>query len=99
MRCSSPDVLAALTEGRLEGADREAALDHAADCDDCRQALLLLELQQGQESRAPSTARTQIRARSAVPARIPWMVAAAIALSICGLLILTNRLERGDREI
>jgi hypothetical protein len=36
MTCPSPEIAAAMAEGRLSDADRDAFLDHAAGCDDCR---------------------------------------------------------------
>jgi hypothetical protein len=103
MSCSNPEFLAAMIEGRLHPAEGEAVLNHAADCDDCRHALLFLNAQRQAESRpllrTPATARAPALARSARPSWVPWMVAAALALTICGLLVLTNRMERGEREL
>ncbi len=70
-----------MAEDRLARHERETILDHAADCDDCRHALLVLG----------------VRARAAVRVRprswIPWAVAAAFVVAIVGLLALRGRPE------
>jgi len=101
MSCSHPEILAAMMEDRLDPTEREAVLEHASDCDECRQALLFLDSQKQARplQRMHPTGRNLVRAGSARPSWIPWMVAAALALSICGLLVLTNRMERQEREL
>lgn len=87
MSCPASDVLAAMAEDLLEAREREAVLDHAADCDDCRRTLLTL----GSELPAVAQARPPLRI---VPARrswIPWAVAAALAISIVGLLVFAGQ--------
>src|ERR1051325_6351977 len=79
MSCTNSELLAAFSEGRLNPAERDAVLDHAATCDDCRHALLILS--------APAQTAT---ARSLRPATrtswIPWAAAAAFALSVAAFL-------------
>ncbi|MBI3857795.1 MAG: FecR domain-containing protein [Planctomycetes bacterium] len=70
MACPDPEVLAAMAEGRLKSAERDALLDHAAGCDDCRHALLILG--------APRP--------TAVRNWVPWAAAAAFILAYLGLL-------------
>lgn len=71
-----------MAEGRLTEADRDAFLDHAAGCDDCRHAALILS--------APKVFAAKVAPRAATRAWIPWAAAAAIALSILGLLLLAT---------
>jgi len=85
MRCPNPELLAALAEDRLDRHDRDALLEHAADCDDCRHTLLAL-------GAAPARARVTVRARQPW---IPWAVAAALFIAIVGLLALRGRPEDG----
>ena len=82
MSCPSPETVAAMAEGRLNDADRDAFLDHAAGCDDCRHAALILTTK-------VSTAR--IPARTSRPSWIPWAAAAALAISLVGLLLLATK--------
>lgn len=82
MTCPSPEVVAAMAEGRLSETDRDAFLDHAAGCDDCRHAALILS--------APKFAAAKVAPRAATRSWIPWAAAAAILLSILGLLLLAT---------
>src|SRR5262245_25130152 len=82
MTCPSPEVVAAMAEGRLGEADRDAFLDHAAGCDDCRHAALILS--------APKVTTARIVQRTATRRWMPWAAAAAIVLSIVGLLLLAT---------
>jgi ferric-dicitrate binding protein FerR (iron transport regulator) len=77
MRCPNPETLAAFAEDRLARSERERLLDHAADCDECRLALLSLP-----------PARARARVRPPVRSWIPWGVAAALFIAIVGLLAL-----------
>lgn len=83
MRCPNPELLAAFAEDQLDRHERETVLDHAADCDDCRHALLAL----GVRSRAT------VRVRSSARSWIPWAVAAALFIAIVGLLALRGHPE------
>jgi ferric-dicitrate binding protein FerR (iron transport regulator) len=85
MKCPTPELLAAMAEERLDRRERDALLDHAADCDDCRHALLVLG---AAPARSRAAARTRPAARS-----IPWAVAAALFIAIIGLLALTRSPE------
>src|SRR6185436_6813918 len=82
MTCPSPEIAAALAEGRLTDAERDAFLDHAAGCDDCRHIALILT--------APKVATVRLAPSAARRGWIPWAAAAAIALSIVGLLLLAT---------
>jgi len=82
MTCPSPEVVAAMAEGRLNEADRDAFLDHAAGCDDCRHAALILS--------APKIATVRIVPRAATRRWTPWAAAAALVLSMLGLLLLAT---------
>src|SRR5436190_8962932 len=82
MTCPSPEIAAAMAEGRPPDADREAFLDHAAGCDDCRHAALILT--------TPRVATVRLVPRTAGRGWIPWTAAAAVALSIVGLLLLAT---------
>src|SRR6185295_15326438 len=82
MTCPSPEIVAAMAEGRLGEADRDAFLDHAAGCDDCRHAVLILS--------TPKVAAAKVAPRAATRAWIPWAAAAAIAFSVLGLLLLAT---------
>ena len=76
MACPNPEVLAATVEGRVDPAERDAVLTHAAMCDDCRHALLILR------AAAPSQARPVLRFRP----WMPWAAAAVFILSVAALL-------------
>jgi len=82
MTCPSPEIAAALAEGRLTDAERDAFLDHAAGCEDCRQIALILT--------APKVATLRIAPRAGARGWVPWAAAAAIAFSILGLLLLAT---------
>src|SRR5262245_10161488 len=82
MSCPSPEIVAAMAEGRLSEADRDAFLDHAAGCDDCRHSALILA--------APKVTTAKFVPRRATRPWIPWAAAAAVVLSIAGLLFLTT---------
>jgi len=84
MRCPSPELLAALAEDELDRHERETILDHAADCDECRCALLAL---------GPTLARARAPVRVRARSWIPWAVAAALFVGILGLLALRGRPE------
>jgi len=78
MACPSPELLAALAEGRLTPVERDPHLDHLASCDDCRQTLLVL-----------GTLNPASRARPTSRRWIPWAAAAAIVtVSLLGLFLL-----------
>src|SRR5688572_2543042 len=83
MSCPSPEIAAAMAEGRLSDAERDAFLDHAAGCDDCRHAALILT--------TPKISTARIPARTTRPSWIPWAAAAALAISILGLLFLATQ--------
>jgi len=87
MRCPASDVLAAMAEDLLDPRERESVLDHAADCDDCRRTLLTL----GSEMPAVSQARPPLRIVAAPRSWVPWAVAAALAISIVGLLVFAGQ--------
>ncbi len=92
MTCPDPELLAALTEQRLGAAEREALLDHAAGCDDCRHALLVV----GGERRARATARVRRVSRSWAP----WLAAAAaVVLSIVALVVFGGRSIQGPSVV
>jgi hypothetical protein len=76
MVCPNPEVLAAAVEGRIEPAEREAVLNHAALCDDCRHSLLILR------AIAPAQARPVLRFRP----WMPWAAAAVFILSVAALV-------------
>jgi len=82
MACPRPELLAAMAEARLTPDERDAVLDHAAGCDDCRQTLLVL----GTLKPAAVTRRLQ----PVVSRRwIPWAAAAALfILSVVGVLLI-----------
>ena len=82
MACPRPELLAAMAEARLTPDERDAVLDHAADCDECRQTLLLL----GGLKPAAATRRLQ----PVVSRRwIPWAAAAALfVVSVVGVLLI-----------
>jgi hypothetical protein len=87
MACPDPEVLAAMAEDLLDPRERDGVLDHAADCDDCRRTLLSLQ------SEPPAVARVRptARVRAAAPSRVPWAAAAALAISVAGLLLFASR--------
>ena len=87
MACPHPELLAAMAEDLLDAPERDGILDHAAGCDDCRRTLLTIE----SEPPAASRARPTVRIRPAGPDRVPWAVAAALAVSVVGLLFLAGR--------
>jgi hypothetical protein len=87
MHCSSPEVLAALVENRLGPSERLAVLDHAAACDDCRHALLILNGVLPAASARPALVRSWVA----------WAAAAAVfALSMGGLLLLQRKPEPNE---
>ena len=77
MSCPNPEVLAAAVEGRVDPSEREAVLNHAALCDDCRHALLILR------AVAPARAKPVLRFRP----WMPWAAAAVFILSVAALLL------------
>ncbi|MBV8878862.1 MAG: FecR domain-containing protein, partial [Planctomycetaceae bacterium] len=80
MACPDAETLAALSEGRLTSSARESVLDHAASCDECRHALLVLG------GLKPALATRRLRA--APRAWLPWAAAAAIfAVCVAGVLL------------
>lgn len=81
MSCPSPEIVAAMAEGRLSEIDREAFLDHAAGCDDCRHAALILS--------APKVTTARIAPRRP-RSWMPWAAAAAVLLAFLGLLLLAT---------
>lgn len=84
MSCPSPEIVAAMAEGRLNDADRDAFLDHASGCDDCRHAALILS--------APKVTTARIAPRAATPGSwMPWAAAAAVLLAFLGLLFLATQ--------
>jgi hypothetical protein len=83
MACPSPELLAALAEARLNPAERDTVLDHAAGCDECRQTLLIL----GGLKPAAATRRLWPASRS----WLPWAAAASVlALSVLGILLIRS---------
>ncbi len=81
MNCPSPELLAAMAEGKLQREERESLLPHLADCDDCRQAALALASDQR------ATTRRRVTAAPRAPS-FPWAVAAAIlVLALAGWAI------------
>src|SRR5690349_1138630 len=76
MACPNPELLAAAVEGRIDPAERDAVLNHAAMCDDCRHSLLILR------AIAPAQARPVLRFRP----WMPWAAAAVFILSVAALL-------------
>ncbi len=76
MACPNPELLAAAVEGRVDPAEREAVLNHAALCDDCRHSLLILR------AVAPAQAKPVLRFRP----WMPWAAAAVFILSVAALL-------------
>lgn len=78
MTCPSPEILAAAAEKRLDSRERDAVLQHAALCDDCRHALLVVS--------AATPARPS---RS----WIPWAAAAAVLLAIVGVLVFSGSVK------
>src|SRR5688500_10356132 len=76
MTCPNPELLAAAVEGRVDSAERDAVLNHAALCDDCRHALLILR------TLAPVQAKPVLRLRP----WMPWAAAAVFILSVAALL-------------
>jgi ferric-dicitrate binding protein FerR (iron transport regulator) len=83
MACSNPEFLAAMVEGRLDPKEREDVLDHAAACDDCRHALLVLG--------TPRAAKAAAPVRPTSRSWIPWAAAAVFAVSVVGLLLMGRR--------
>src|SRR5437016_1411796 len=81
MTCPDAELLAAMAEGRLSGKDREALLDHAAGCDDCRQTLLIV-------------GTPRLVSRPAARTWIPWAAAAAFVVSVIGVLALGSATRR-----
>jgi hypothetical protein len=79
MRCPPAEILAAMAEDALGRRERESLLDHAADCDECRHALLALGV------------RSRVRVRSSARSWIPWAVAASLFIAIVGLLAFRGR--------
>src|SRR5688572_10597854 len=76
MVCPNPETLAATVEGRVDPAERDAVLNHAALCDDCRHALLILR------TLAPSRSHPVLRFRP----WMPWAAAAVFIFSVAALL-------------
>jgi hypothetical protein len=95
MKCPDPELLAATAEG-LDRPDGDSVLDHAADCDDCRHALLVLQTGSPApaEAHAPARPRYTVRTRVATRSPFPWAVAALLLLSVAGLVVLAGRLNR-----
>jgi hypothetical protein len=106
MTCPESEVLAAHSEGRLDDAESAALLAHAADCDECRRELALLET--GRIPDAPETPLSaRIRARVVPsgssrafrprplyrprPSYAGLVAAAAVALAIVGAASLGPR--------
>jgi hypothetical protein len=86
MACPSPELLAALAEARLNQAERDTVLDHAAGCDVCRQTLLILG------GLKPATATRRLR-----PATRSWIPGAAAA-AVLALAVLGIFLIRGEQK-
>jgi len=91
MSCPSPEIVAAMAEGRLSEAERNAFLDHAAGCDDCRHAALILT--------APKVSTLRLAPKAAIRGWIPWAAAAAVLLSILGVLLLATRPVEESRTV
>lgn len=82
MACPRPELLAAMAEARLTPDQRDAVLDHAAACDECRQTLLILG------SLKPVAVTRRLRP-VVTRSWIPWAAAAALfILSIVGVLLM-----------
>lgn len=88
MRCPNPELLAAAAEGRLDRTDAGAILDHAADCDDCRHSILIL--QSADSAQADARPRPAVRTRVAPRSAFPWAVAALLLMSVAALVILAR---------
>jgi len=82
MACPRPELLATMAESRLTPDERDTLLDHAADCDECRQTLLLL----GALKPAAVTRRLQ----PVVSRRwVSWAAAAALfIIAVVGVLVI-----------
>jgi hypothetical protein len=82
MACPRPELLAAMAEARLTPDERDAVLDHAAGCDECRQTLLVLG---GLKPAAVTRRLRPVASRGWVP----WAAAAALfILSVVGVLLI-----------
>lgn len=85
MTCPGPETLAAMAEQRLDAPERDAALDHAAGCDDCRHTLMILG---GLKPAAT------VRLRRVERPWIPWAAAAAVfAVCVLAVLLTSRRTE------
>jgi|GEM_PF-3239047 len=82
--CPAPEDLAALSEGKLQGAARSALLDHLDRCDDCREAWLLANDTLDEQDRRPAAqpARVRVRWRPALVYAAPLALAASILLAV-----------------
>src|SRR3954471_2877654 len=84
MACPKPELLATMAEARLTPDERDAVLDHAAGCDECRQTLLVLG------GLKPAAVTRRLRP-GASRGWIPWAAAAALfILSVVGVLLITE---------
>jgi hypothetical protein len=107
MTCPESEVLAAHAEGRLDAAESTALLDHAADCDDCRRQLSLLEtgrIPDGPETALPSRIRARVMQtvrpfrparsfRNPRPSYAALVAAAGVAVAIVLAAVLNPRPE------
>ena len=92
MTCPSPETVAAMAEGRLNDADRDAFLDHAAGCDDCRHAALILS--------TPKVTTARIAPRAATTRSwMPWAAAAAVLVAFLGLLLLATEHAQESKTV
>ena len=60
MPCPDPDALALAAGGSGDASQREAVLDHAAGCEECHAALLVLALTAISGPLAPAAARSPV---------------------------------------
>ena len=86
--CPELEALAAFVEGRLEGAEQAAVIEHLSDCEACREVVaesraLLAELDPA--AAAPQAPARPLEFRPRSSARRIWALAAGLALTSAGL--------------
>ncbi len=86
--CPELEALAAFVEGRLEGAEQAAVVEHLIECDDCREVVAESRSLFAELDPAPDVSPREMRPlerRSRSLAKPMWTLAAGLALVSAGL--------------